>query len=373
MATARTHPLSILSVVGARPQFIKAAVVSQAIDRLSARQRPRHRLIHTGQHFEVEMSDVFFRDLPLPTPAYSLGLGGTSPATQLGRMVEALDAIYQRERPDAVVVYGDTTSTLAGALAAALQQIPLAHVEAGLRSFNRRMSEETNRVLTDHLAAWLFCPTQTATKHLQAEGITRGVHVVGDVMVDALVQVRGSLKQQQGAILKKWGLTEREYYLATVHRAENTVEARGVIGLLQTFGMLDRPTILPLHPRTRNLLQRAGWRSSGQGRLRVVAPLSYPEMLVLERSSRAILTDSGGVQKEAYFWGVPCLTLRRETEWVETVEAGCNRLVGTDRDAILHALRSWRPSGVTPNGLFGNGRAAERIVAILRRRGSLQG
>ena len=231
------------------------------------------------------------------------------------------------------------------------------------------MPEELNRVLTDHVARWLFCSSRTAAKHLAAEGITRGVSVVGDVMIDALQRMQGRLSKLALTILKKRQLEPGGYYLATVHRAENTRDARDVVALLRTLGMLDRPTILPLHPRTRNLLQRAGWRTPARGRLRVVNPVPYPEMLVLERSSRAILTDSGGVQKEAYFWGVPCLTLRRETEWVETIEAGCNRLVGTDRWAILKAVRSWKPLRVSPDGLFGDGRAAERVVAILGGRG----
>lgn len=357
--------LTILSVVGARPQFIKAAMIARAFNRLPTRAGIRHRLVHTGQHFEPEMSRVFFRDLPLPKPAYTLPLGGLDPAVQLGRMIESLSQVFRTARPDLVIVYGDTTSTLAGALAATMARIPQAHVEAGLRSFNRAMPEETNRTLTDWLATWRLCPTKTAVANLRVEGITQGVRLVGDVMADALRAVRQTLQHRQAAILAQWHLTPRDYYLATVHRAENTADARQTIRLLHTLGELDRPTIVPLHPRTRNLLQRAGWRAPHHDRLRMIRPASYPEMLVLERCAKAILTDSGGVQKEACWWGVPCLTLREETEWVETVQAGCNRLVGTDRRRILEAIHHWKPASMTTNGLFGDGHAAQRIVKIL--------
>ncbi len=358
--------VKLLSIVGARPQFVKAAVIARVIDRLPAAGRPQHRLVHTGQHFDKGMSAVFFRDLPLPKPAYRLGVGGLAPAVQLGRMTERLDSVLKRESPDAVIVYGDTTSTLAGALAAVARQVPVAHVEAGLRSFNRRMPEETNRVLTDHVSTWLFCPSRHAAKQLAQEGIDRGVHVVGDVMVDALRQSVSRVNAAAKRVLSRWGLESKGYYLATVHRAENTQEAGPIVALFKTLNALERPVVLPLHPRTRHVLENAGWSPTGGGSLRVVAPLPYHEMLVLEQQARSILTDSGGVQKEAYFWGVPCLTLRRETEWVETVESGWNRLVGLEPRAVRSAVASL--NGHRPPRrpeLYGRGRAGEAVVGHL--------
>ncbi len=356
-----------LSIVGARPQFVKAAVIAQSIECLEPGKRPVHRLVHTGQHFDRSMSAVFFRDLPLPKPAYRLGVGGLPPAVQLGRMTERLDRIIDKERPDAVIVYGDTTSTLAGALAAAARHRPVAHIEAGLRSFNRRMPEETNRVLTDHASTWLFCPSRHAAEQLAREGITRGVHVVGDVMVDALRQSAARVTAAGPATLKRRGLSAREYYLATVHRAENTESAAPIAALFQGLNQLERPVVLPLHPRTRGLLERAGWKPSRGGALRVVNPVPYHEMLVLEQHARSILTDSGGVQKEAYFWGVPCVTLRRETEWVETVTAGWNRLVGLEPGAVRSAVASFSEAvrSARRPALYGRGRAGDAIVRRL--------
>ncbi len=312
------------------------------------------------------MSEVFFRDLRLPAPTHQLGLGGLSPAKQLGRMVEALAEIYERQQPDAVIVYGDTTSTLAGALAASLCHVPIAHVEAGLRSFNRRMPEEINRVTTDHLATWLFCPSDTSVKNLAREGITDSVWMVGDVMIDALTQTQAAVTSGSAQTLRRWELTPQGYYLATVHRAENTLSAQEVARLLRTFEGLDRPAVLPLHPRTREVLRAAGWRAPMTNRLRLLPPVSYPDMLILERSARAILTDSGGVQKEAYFWGVPCITLRNETEWVETVATGWNRLVGTQPGSIRAALEQLPdPVRARPRPVYGRGNAATKLVNVL--------
>ncbi len=360
--------VKLLSIVGARPQFVKAAVIAQVIKRLRlpAGRRPRHRLVHTGQHFDQAMSAVFFRDLPLPKPAYRLGVGGLPPTVQLGRMIERLNGVLERERPDAVIVYGDTTSTLAGAVASSVRHVPVAHVEAGLRSFNRRMPEETNRVLTDHASRWLFCPSANAAKQLAKEGLTRGVHVVGDVMVDALRQSLPRVKAARRRVLSRWGLTRGEYYLATVHRAENTQEAGPILDLFKTFNRLALPVVLPLHPRTRRLLERAGWQAHSSGSLRIVPPVPYHEMLVLEQQACAILTDSGGVQKEAYFWGVPCLTLRQETEWVETVDSGWNQLVGLKPSLVRSAVASLTGRSQKPRrALYGRGHAGEAVVRQL--------
>jgi len=348
--------VKILSVVGARPQFIKAAPVSREL-----RQQHAEVLLHTGQHYDAMMSDVFFADLELPTPDYNLGVGSGPHGAQTGAMLAGIEEVLLQERPDGVLVYGDTNSTLAGALAAAKLHIPVAHVEAGLRSFNRRMPEEINRVLTDHVARWLFCPTQTAVDNLRAEGVTAGVWNVGDVMVDALTY-NIPVARRRSHILGRLGIKAGEYYLTTLHRPRNTDDPARLARILDTLGGLDRSVILPAHPRTVHAIEAAGLAVSSN--VRIVPPVSYLDMLALEASARRILTDSGGVQKEAYLVGVPCVTLREETEWVELVEAGWSRLVGADPEAIRDAVGSPIPEGERPM-LFGGGQAAHRIVRIL--------
>ncbi len=311
---------TILSVVGARPQFIKAAAVSRA---LRLRAGVREVLVHTGQHFDANMSDVFFADLALPPPDRHLGISGGSHGEMTGRMLIALEAAINEIRPDWVLVHGDTNSTLAGALAAAKLGVPVAHVEAGLRSFDRGMPEEINRVLTDRLSRLLFCPTATAVANLAAEGMMQGVHHTGDVMYDALLHHIG--KAKAGGILARLGLRVGEYGVATVHRAGNTDDAerlRRVLEFLQARSK-DLAMLLPLHPRTRRALKRAGLDPSG---IRTIEPLGYLDMLQLLDGAAAVFTDSGGVQKEAYFLRKPCVTLREETEWPETIAAGWNRL-----------------------------------------------
>jgi UDP-GlcNAc3NAcA epimerase len=353
--------VKIVSIVGARPQFIKAAPVSRALRRQHAEV-----LVHTGQHYDHNMSALFFEELDIPEPDYNLGIGSGLHGQQTGRMLEAIEQVLLDERPDWVLVYGDTNSTLAGALAAVKLHIPVAHVEAGLRSFNRRMPEEHNRVLTDHMADLLFCPTQTAVDNLAREGITRGVHNVGDVMYDALVFATERVRSCSN-VLARLGLAERSYLLATVHRAENADDAARLRSILDSFLNLDEPIIFPIHPRTHRKLAELGERFNLQlaaCNLKLIEPLGYLDMVSLEQSARMILTDSGGIQKEAYWLGIPCVTLRDETEWVETVEAGWNILVGADAARITQAVRSFTLPTARPM-LYGDGQTAERIVCSL--------
>ena len=350
--------MRVVSVVGARPQFIKAAVVSRAI-----RARHEEILVHTGQHYDDNMSGVFFEELRLPEPERHLGVGSGPHGRQTGQMLERLEIVLVEARPDVVLIYGDTNSTLAGALAAAKLGVPLAHVEAGLRSFDRRMPEEVNRLVADHLSEWLFCPTETARRNLEREGVSHGL-IVGDVMLDLLLEsVRRLPAPEPG--LAAHGVTPGSYYLATIHRAGNTDDAARLRAIVEGLRALDRPTILPLHPRTRAALDGLGLLPlTNAGLLRLVEPLGYLDMLQLERHAAAIVTDSGGVQKEAYFLGVPCVTVRDETEWIETTEDGWNVLVGADQVELAEAVRRPRPS-VPPQPHFGRGDAARRIVEHL--------
>jgi UDP-GlcNAc3NAcA epimerase len=350
--------MKVVTVVGARPQFVKAAPVSRIL------RRVHHEvLIHTGQHYDYGMSQVFFDELGLPEPDANLGVGSGSHGRQTGEMLIGLEKVLLAERPDRVLVYGDTNSTLAGALAAAKLRIPVAHVEAGLRSFNREMPEEHNRVLADHSSDLLFCPTQTAVDNLRQEGIAQGVHLVGDVMFDAALQ-HGSMARQRSTVLQEMGLVGQPFALATIHRPYNTDNPARLQEIVHAFRALEMPIIFPVHARTRDHLARLGNPQSAICNLHSVYPLGYLDMLALEQAASLILTDSGGVQKEAYFFGVPCVTLRPETEWVETVAAGWNRLAWGDTFVILEAARAPWPSEPPPP-LFGDGHAAERIVEIL--------
>jgi UDP-N-acetylglucosamine 2-epimerase (non-hydrolysing)/UDP-GlcNAc3NAcA epimerase len=363
--------MKILTVIGARPQFIKAAPVSRAILALNAARAGREGivevLVHTGQHYDREMSDVFFQELNLPEPAYHLGVGAGPHGRQTGRMLEGVERVLELERPDLVLVYGDTNSTLAGALAAGKLGIPIVHVEAGLRSFNRAMPEELNRVVTDHLSTHLFCPTSLAVKNLSCEGIVKGVHLVGDVMREVLM-LSLPIARARSQVLARLSLQPKTYGLVTVHRAENTDVRERLAGILQALARLDRPAVFPCHPRTKKMVEQFGLAPLLESSsARVIEPLSYFDMLRLESEAAVILTDSGGMQKEACWLGVPCVTLRDETEWVETVEAGWNRLAGADPAAIVAATRAAleaRPS--EPGQLYGDGRAAERILAIVQ-------
>lgn len=347
--------VTILTVVGARPQFVKAAVVSRAL-----RKCHREILVHTGQHYDHGLSELFFRELDLPPPTRWLGVGSGSHAEQTGKMLMKIETAIIEEKPDLVVVYGDTNSTLAGAMAAVKLSVPVAHIEAGCRSYDRTMPEEVNRVVTDHMSSLLFCPTKRSVTNLAKEGITTGVHDVGDVMYDLFL----SLAQQSvSGVLEEQGLVPGKYLVATIHRAVNTDSRERLTAIVEALSNLEEEVIFPVHPRTRKAIAFLG--CSPSGRLRLIDPLGYRDMLTLLRHARLILTDSGGIQKEAFFLGTPCLTLRENTEWGETVEAGWNRLIPIDRQQIETMVRSWRPNTDRPTGLFGDGQAGQKIAEIL--------
>lgn len=347
---------TICTIVGARPQFIKAAPVSRALAASF-----REVLIHTGQHYDYGMSDVFFKEMEMRQPDYNLGAGGGTHAEQTGRMLIEIEKILASVKPDCVLVYGDTNSTLAGALAAAKAQIPLGHVEAGLRSYNRAMPEEINRVLTDHVSDLLLCPTDAAIENLAKEGITQGVHRVGDVMYDALLH-NLAIARKRSTILATLGVEKGVYALATIHRAGNTDDPVRMAAILSALGSLPMQVIFPVHPRTRKIIREAGLSVSEN--VMAIDPVGPLDVLILQENADCILTDSGGMQKEAYLLGVRCITLREETEWVETVQVGWNKLVGVDATTIRSAFANWHPSGERP-ALYGNGTAATEICQIL--------
>lgn len=356
--------MKVITIVGARPQFIKAAVVSRILRSTEGQEI----LVHTGQHYDQNMSDVFFEELEIAKPDYYLSVGSGSHGLQTGRMLEAIEEVLLKEEPNWVLVYGDTNSTLAGALAAAKLHIPVAHVEAGLRSFNRRMPEEINRVLTDHTSDILFAPTETSVENLRHEGIPEEkIHLVGDVMYDAALYY-GAKAEAQSIILNKLGLSSKGYILATVHRADNTDDNTRLSaifkGLIQVAQ--EMTVVVPLHPRTRKALEKEGLFSEVSQFLQVIEPVGYLDMVMLEKNARLIATDSGGVQKEAFFYQVPCVTLREETEWVELVELGWNRLVSPQLglgETIIQSIEiEQKPIPI----LYGNGKAAEEIISYLK-------
>jgi UDP-GlcNAc3NAcA epimerase len=351
----------VLTVIGNRPQFIKAAAVSGPLRAVADEV-----LVHTGQHYDDELSKVFFDELGLPRPEHRLDLGGGSNTTQTARMIAALEPLLAYERPALLLVYGDTNSTLAGALAGAQAGIPVAHVEAGMRSYDRTMPEELNRVLTDHASALLLCSSEAPAAILRGEGIGGEIEVVGDVMVD-VARLLGPRAAARTEVLERFGVATGEFLLATAHRAGNVDDPARLAALVELLAAVPGPLVLPLHPRTAARLDAAGLR----GRLAAAGvvltpPLGYLDFNALLYNARALLTDSGGVQKEAYLAGVPCLTLRATTEWGETVEAGWNVLVDLDADAALRALERRPPDGRPP--LYGDGRAGERVAATLARR-----
>ncbi len=360
--------MRIATIVGARPQFIKAAAVSRAVGETPGITET---LIHTGQHFDDNMSAVFFRELGIPEPQHNLGVRAPSHGEQTGRMLMAIEQVLVDLQPDCVLVYGDTNSTLAGALAAAKLHIPVAHVEAGLRSFNRRMPEEINRVLTDHAADLLFAPTEQALRNLLSEGIRReAIHLVGDVMFDAALYY-GSCAEAASRILAALELRHRGYVLATVHRAENTDDPERLRTIVEALNLLakEQPVIVPLHPRTRMAISRAGLLASASDGLRMIEPVSYLDMVQLEQHAALILTDSGGVQKEAFFHRVPCVTLREETEWTELVDLGWNRLAPPTRPAreiVATALHALSTTGADASP-YGRGDSARLILRLLAR------
>jgi len=345
--------MKIITVVGARPQFIKAAAVSNTI-----RKCHQEILIHTGQHYDPNMSEVFFNELGIPKPDYNLEVGSGNHGKQTGNMLIALEEIYAKEKPDLVLVYGDTNSTLAGALCASKLLIPVAHVEAGLRSFNKNMPEEQNRILTDHISELLFVPTVSAEKNLKNEGVTKGVYNVGDVMFDAVLNFK-VLAEAKSSILEELGIAKNEYILTTIHRAENTNDINRLKNIIEALNESNKVVVLPLHPRTKKYIESYGLKFSDK--IKVIEPIGYLEMVCLEMNAEKIVTDSGGVQKEAFFMGKPCVTMRDETEWVETVENGWNVIVGTDKNKIMDGIMNFYPS-TEQQKIFGSGNSAELIL-----------
>jgi UDP-GlcNAc3NAcA epimerase len=370
---AAKPPVRLMQVVGARPQFVKLAPVSRAIEAANAGgARIENQVVHTGQHYDPALSDVFFSELGIPEADLDLGVGSGSHGRQTARMLEGLEQAIEVRRPDLVLTYGDTNSTLAATLAAAKLQVPVAHIEAGLRSFNRRMPEEANRLVADHLSDLLFAPTPEAMRNLRREGLADRARQVGDVMLDAL-RAFAPIARERSHVLERLGVARGGYLVATLHRAENTVASR-LTALLETLaktGTPARPVILPLHPRTAHVMRDAGLEFPPDGALRTVPPLGYFDMIALVADARMVLTDSGGLQKEAFFLGRPCVTLREETEWVETVTGGGNVVAGTDDGTIRAAIAGWDAAlargepdfAAGVQGAFGDGAASAKIVA----------
>ena len=354
--------MRILSVVGARPQFVKLAPLSRLL-----RAQATETIVHSGQHYDAGLSDILFDELGLPPPDHNLGIGSGPHGEQTGAMLAALERTLFEVEPDVVIVFGDTNTTLAGALAAAKLPIPIAHVEAGLRSRDRTMPEETNRVLVDHMSALLFVPGEQARRNLLAEGITEGVHVVGDIMLDAVLQ-HAELAQARSTVIERLGLADDSYIVATIHRAANTDTPERLRAVMGAFGCLEDQVILPLHPRTKASLHRYGVALPHN--VRSTAPVGYLDMLRLVAGARCVITDSGGLQKEAFYLRRPCLTLREETEWPETVQAGWNRLVSPDPVDLRTSLEVMSGDLPEPPELYGDGRTAERIVRLILDRGS---
>lgn len=350
--------MKIVSIVGARPQFIKAAAVSRQL-----RKRHQEVSVHTGQHYDYEMSGIFYDGLEMSPPDVNLGVGSGSHGAQTGAMLKGIEDVLLSERPDWLLVYGDTNSTLAGALAASKLSIPVVHIEAGLRSFNRRMPEEINRVVADHLSNLLLCPSDTAVRNLAAEGVSQNVHIVGDVMLDVLNWAKERAQTKAPEILNRLGLKEKSYLLATLHRSENTDDLSRFSRILDALNSLDEAVVFPIHPRTRKVLADGNYQLKPH--VFLIDPVAYLDMMTLTDSARMVLTDSGGLQKEAYWLSVPCLTLRDETEWVETVQEGWNTLVGSDSRRICHAVHSFVPPKSRPT-LYGDGCAATKCVDLLK-------
>lgn len=355
--------MNILTVVGARPQFIKAATVSRAVK--DRDDQTAEVIVHTGQHYDDNMSAVFFDELDIPEPDYNLGIGSAPHGEQTGRMMEAIEKVTIDESPDAMLVYGDTNSTIAGALVASKLHVPVAHVEAGLRSFNRRMPEEVNRILTDHASDLLFAPTDTAMGNLEAEGLSGRAVRVGDVMYDAAVYY-AERTDMSDLLAETLGETPESFILATIHRAENTDDENRLRIIFEALTSVasDVPVVLPLHPRTRKVLNNRGMLRAVQDSIVLIDPVGYLQMIALEQAAAAIVTDSGGVQKEAYFHGAPCVTLRDETEWTELVDVGCNVVVPPhSAEAVIEAIHTAVSEPFTaPPGLYGDGNSAGMIL-----------
>ena len=355
--------MKCLSVVGARPQFIKAAVISR---RIRSKKNMKEILVHTGQHYDTNMSKVFFDDMGIPEPDYNLNVGSGSHGVQTGLMLIRLEECVMNEKPDVILVYGDTNSTLAGALVGAKLHITVAHVEAGLRSFDMRMPEEVNRVLTDRISSLLFCPSRVAVDNLRKEAITNGVHNVGDVMYDAILYYR-DMAVKKSNILKELSLNDEEYILATVHRDFNTDDPRNLKNIIDAFVECKEKIVFPAHPRTVKTLKEFKLYDKvlTAGNVKLIKPVGYLDFIRLEIGAKKIVTDSGGIQKEAYFLHTPCITLRESTEWVELVEKGWNVLVGMDEEKILSAINLFSVNSSYDDNMYGDGSAGKKIIEIL--------
>lgn len=351
--------MKIASVVGVRPQFVKASVVSKEL-----RKNNEECLIHTGQHYDYEMNKIFFEELGIPEPNYYLNVGSGLHGYQTGEMLRKLEEVLKIEKPDLVLTYGDTNSTLAGALAAAKLGIKNAHVESGLRSFDRSMPEEINRILTDHCSDILFCPTQNAVDNLGGEGITKNVYLTGDVMVDSLL-FNKEIAETKSSILSDLNLKKKDYLVATIHRASNTDNIENLRNIIETFQELNENIIFPVHPRTEKLLKSYGLYDSLSSSVKLIKPLGFLDFIKLINHAKMILTDSGGVQKEAYILKVPCVTLRENTEWIETIKDGWNVLVGSNKDKIIEAVNEFKPSVQEHQNRFGDGNASNKIAEII--------
>lgn len=352
--------MKIATIVGARPQFIKAAAVSRKI-----RNQFDEILVHTGQHYDYEMSEIFFRELDLPNPDYNLDIGSGNHGFQTGKMLERIEEVLLKENPGLVLIYGDTNSTLAGAISAAKLHIPVGHIEAGLRSFDRSMPEEINRIVADHVSTLLFCPTTSAVENLSHEGIHRGVILTGDVMTDVLYRHR-EIAISHSRIIGDLNLIREDYCLATIHRASNTDNPESLISILTAFKECGKKIVFAIHPRTRKKISEFGLQSVVPDNVLLINPVGYLDMLALIINSSKIITDSGGLQKEAYILGKPCITLRDSTEWVETVDLGWNILVGTDLQKIVHAIHSFNPIS-SRKTIYGNGNAADAINEAIKK------
>ena len=350
--------MKILSIVGARPQFIKEYVVSKAIRNFSD-----YILVHTGQHYDFEMSQIFFDQLGISEPDYNLGLGSAPQGEQTGKMLIKIEIVLKKEKPDLVLVYGDTNSTLAGAIASAKLHISIGHVEAGLRSFDKTMPEEINRILTDHSSQLLFAPTKTAVDILKREGFTKGVYLTGDVMYDALLY---NLKiAEKSKILQELNAKSEEYFLTTIHRPSNTDDVKNLSNILDALSVINEKVIFPIHPRTAKFIDNYGLKKNIGKNIVMIKPVGYFDFIWLEKNAKKILTDSGGIQKEAYLLKVPCITLRETTEWTETIEDKWNVLTGADKEKILDAIKNFQPKQKQRN-LFGDGHASENIATIVK-------
>jgi len=351
--------MKILTVIGARPQFVKAFVVSREL-----RKNHEEIFVHTGQHYDENLSNIFFEELNIPEPEYNLGIGSGTHGYQTAEMIRGIEEIVDKENPDVIILYGDTNSTLAGAIVGSKSDVIVAHVEAGLRSFNWDMPEEVNRVLTDHSSELLFAPSETAVNNLKDEGITRGVHNVGDVMYDAILWARDAASKRSN-ILEELGLEKNGFILSTVHRAGNTDDRERLEGIMNGLSQASLPVVLPIHPRTEKRLKEFGLWDEFKEKINFIEPVGYLDFVRLLDVAKIVATDSGGIQKEAFFLDTPCVTLRDDTEWIETVESGWNVLVGADTDYIVDELnREWVLPSEKPNP-YGDGEAAKKIVEVI--------